>query len=218
MGAWTCLKNWLGGTGRVLVAAERASAKPVGEAATEAATEAAMADGAGEAKAVLRDFSALFCVVEVGDAEFLVGDLFRRRFATDSFPATPKHFVAFYKTEDGALLALGYVHFEIWEGQAMGGGLVIDERAYRRVPAADREAIRAHGGVAEAMLRASFALLPAELVAIWAYIGDALSEKVNRRVGFLPTGERHVRVIWRNEPDAAGKARCLQRVVEYGPF
>lgn len=214
MSAWTRLKSWLGWAARAPVAVAPASMTPAPAAVAQHGIEHVGIEHAG----VARDFPALFCVVEVADAEFLVGDLFRRRFATDSFPASPKHFVAFYKSEDGGLLALGYVHFEIWEGQALGGGLVIDERAYRRVPAAERAAIRARGGVAEAMLRASFALLPADLVAIWAYIGDALSEKVNRRVGFLPTGERHVRVIWRNEPDAAGKARCLQRVVEYGPF
>lgn len=204
MGVWTWMKSWL-------ARAEKTPTTQAQALAVPAVVEALPAVAA-------RDFAALFGVVEVAEADFLVGDLFRRRFATDSFPASPKHFVAFYRHEDGALLPLGYVHFEIWEGQAMGGGLVIDERAYRRVPAADREAIRARGGVAEAMLRQSFALLPADLVAIWAYIGDALSEKVNRRVGFVPTGERYVRVIWRNEPDEAGKAYWLQRVVEYGPF
>ncbi len=71
-------------------------------------------------EAPARDLDALFQVVEVADADFLVGDLFRRRFGTDSFPRTPKHFVAFYRDASGGLLPLGYVHFEIWEGQAMG--------------------------------------------------------------------------------------------------
>lgn len=207
MGVWSCLKACLGRT--AAAPARVTDAVPVAPAVTVSVEES---------EAPERDFAAFFRVVEVVDADFLVGALFRRRFSTDSFPGSPKHFVAFYKGTDGTLLPLGYVHFEIWEGQAMGGGLVIDERAYRRAARLDREVIRAKGGVAEAMLRESFALLPSNVMAIWAYIGDPLSEKVNRRVGFLPTGEQYLRVIWRSELDVDAKAYWLKRVVEYGPF
>lgn len=186
-----------------------AAAQPALAEATESAAEAGLAGAASVAA---------FRVVEVVDAEFLAGALFRRRFATTDFPQTPKHFVAFHQGSDGNLRVLGYVHYEIWQQQAMGGGLVIDERAYRQLPAADRAALRAGGGVAELMLRESFALLPASLIAIWAYIGDALSEKVNRRVGFQPTGEQYIRVIWRRPLSASEQATWLQRVIGYGPF
>lgn len=189
---------------------------PAPAPATPPATVSAAPTAGAEPAA--RPFETIFEVVEVADADFLAGALFRRRFATNDFPATPKHFVAFHRASDGALSVLGYVHFEIWKEQALGGGLVIDERAYRRLPAADRATLRAQGGVAEAMLRQSFALLPDTLIAIWAYIGDALSEKVNRRVGFLPAGEQYIRVIWRQPLSPAEQAAWLEQVVAYGPF
>lgn len=167
---------------------------------------------------LVRDFDTMFHVVEVADADFLVGTLFRRRFATNTFPSTPKHFVAFYRDMSGGLLPLGYVHHELWEGQALTGGLVIDDRLYRRVPSMDREAIRSRGGVAELLLRDSFALLPQDLIGIWGYVGNPQAEKVDLRVGFRHTSVKHVMVIWRNAPDDAVKAYWLQRIVAYGPF
>ncbi|WP_418647465.1 hypothetical protein ACNQFN_21045 [Thauera butanivorans] len=201
--------NWWTRVGRLLPGTREEAASAVEPLPAAAAPSPAVP---------ARDLDALFRVVEVADADFLVGDLFRRRFGTDSFPSTPKHFVAFYRDDAGGLLPLGYVHFEIWEAQAMGGGLVIDERLYRRVPASDRDVIRARGGVAELLLGASIALLPRDLIGIWGYVGNKQAEKVDLRVGFRHTGVPHVMVIWRNEPDDAGKAHWLQRVVEYGPF
>lgn len=208
MGVWSCLKACLGRVERASVAepAQAVEAVPAVEVRVEARD------------AVTRAFSEFFRVVEVTEADFLVGALFRRRFATDSFPDSPKHFVAFYKGVDGTLLPLGYVHFEIWEGQAMGGGLVIDERLYRRMPPGDRDMIRANGGVAEALLRASIALLSDDLIGIWGYVGDKQAEKVDLRVGFRHTGRLHLMVIWRNEPDEAGKAYWIERAAAYGPF
>lgn len=207
MGVWSCLKACLRRTAPA--PARVTDAVPVAPAVTVSVNES---------EAPARDFAAFFRVVEVVDADFLVGALFRRRFSTDSFPRSPKHFVAFYKGTDGTLLPLGYVHFEIWEGQAMGGGLVIDERLYRRMPSGDRDLIRANGGVAEALLRASIALLPDDLIGIWGYVGDKQAEKVDLRVGFRHTGRPHLMVIWRNEPDDAGKAYWIGRAEAYGPF
>lgn len=49
---------------------------------------------------VLPTLEQVFCIVEVDQAEPLVGNLFRRRFRTDSFPDDPRHF--------GACLASGW--------------------------------------------------------------------------------------------------------------
>lgn len=165
-----------------------------------------------------RNLEEFFRVVEVSDGEFFAGPLFKRRFACDSFPNTPMHFVALYQNPSGKILTLGYVHFELWEQQAMGGGMVIDERAWRLLPAAERKLIRQQGGVAEMMLRGAIDLLPDNLIGIWGYVGDPLARKVDTRVGFQPTGAEHVMVIWRNEPCENGKETWIQRVVDYGPF
>lgn len=166
----------------------------------------------------VRALHEFFCVVEVGEADFLVGSLFRRRFGCDSFPQTPKHFVAFFKQADGSLLTLGYVHFEMWQQQALCGGLVIDERAWRLLPAPERMLLRQQGGVAEMLLRASFDQLPDDLIAIWGYVGDKQAEKVDLRVGFRHTPVEHVMVIWRSDSSDAEKALWLQKVADLGPF
>ncbi|WP_088178828.1 hypothetical protein [Thauera butanivorans] len=187
------------------------------ERAHDGSTQQATALCAEQAAA--RPFADILLVMEVDMAEALVGDLFRRRFRTDSFPQRPRHFVGFYRGADGALLPVGYVHHDTWNGNSLCGGLVIDERMYRRIPAVDREAIHAAGGVAEAMLRGSFALLEAGLVAIWAHVGNRQSEKVCHRVGYRRTDSEYVMVIWlRDDLSDAEKADWVRQIVAYGPF
>jgi len=161
----------------------------------------------------------LFTVAELHDAEFFAGDLFRRRFRTDSFPQTPRHFVAFAAQPDASLLTLGYVHYTMWEGCALCGGLVIDERRYRRLAPAAREAIRGAGGVAELLLRQSFARLPGDTIAIWGHVGDLQSRVVCARVGFRQTPSPYVMAVWRDAAlSDAEKAAWVARVTALGPF
>lgn len=158
-------------------------------------------------------------VVEVNEAEFFVGDLFRRRFNTPEFPKKPLHFVAFAKLPDGGLLSLGYVHYTLWEGCALTGGLVIDSRHYKKLPASARRIINEAGGIAEMLLRQSFACLPDSTIAIWGYVGDKQSKKVCDRVGYLSTDEDYLLVVWRKEglSDEA-KQKWIKRAATIGPF
>ena len=160
-----------------------------------------------------------FCVREIADAEPLVGALFRRRFHTDSFPAEPRHFVAFARQADGSELTLGYVHYAHWLGCELCGGLVIDDRHYRRLPGAARAAINAAGGIAELLLRQSFQALPASTTAIWGRIGDRQSEVVCRRVGFEKADAEYIFVVWR-DPDLSAMDRqdLVRQVAAIGPF
>lgn len=165
-----------------------------------------------------RSFNELFYVTKVTDAEPLVGHLFRRRFACEFFPETPMHFVAYYKQQTGQQVPIGYVHCEVWRHQALGGGLVIDERAWRNIPAADRLRIRQHGGVAALLLKAAISKVPDDTIGIWAYVGDPQAKKIDLEVGFKPTSHEHIMVIWRNSPDEAEKDYWLEQVRSYGPF
>jgi len=133
-------------------------------------------------------------VEEVSDAEFFVGDLFRRRFHGDP-PNYPRHFVAFYQPVRSQLEAVGFVHYLAHEDSYLCGGIVIDERRYRQMPAEHRKAIKAAGGIAEKLLRVTFARL-ANAPAIWGYVGDALAEKVDLRAGFRHTAHKHIMVFW----------------------
>lgn len=161
----------------------------------------------------------IFVVVEVDNAEFFVGDLFRRRFYTDVFPKEPRHFVAFAVLPDGGVLSLGYVHYKMWEGCALCGGLVIDERKFRRLPSTTRRSIRQAGGVAEQLLRQSFSRIQNSTIAIWGHVGNKQSEAVCLRVGFERTAAQYVMVVWGDVPLSAEQKRLwIERVVEFGPF
>jgi hypothetical protein len=155
-------------------------------------------------------------VEEVSDAEFFVGDLFRRRFHGDP-PNYPRHFVAFYQPVRSQLEAVGFVHYLAHEDSYLCGGLVIDERRYRQMPAEHRKAIKAAGGIAEKLLRVTFARL-ANAPAIWGYVGDALAEKVDLRAGFRHTAHQHIMVFWNKELSPEEKEQRLARVVALGPF
>lgn len=155
-------------------------------------------------------------VEEVSDAEFYAGDLFRRRFRSNP-PNYPKHYVAFYRQGRTRYLPVGYIHYAAFEDTYLCGGMVIDERLYRRIPAAHRKLIKDAGGIAEIMLRETFARLAAA-PAIWGYVGDKQAEEVTIRVGFRHTHHPHVMVVWsRNLPETEKAAR-LERVVALGPF
>lgn len=201
------MRHWL----KTLLTRHKAAVSPTPSTIDTATPEALVP----APERVLDEF---FRVAEVCEAEFFVGDLFRRRFATDSFPGSPKHFIAFYKNHDGSFLPLGYVHYEMWNQQAMAGGLVIDDRIWRLLPVFERGLIREQGGVAELLMTRSIAQLPSQTKAVWAYIGDKLSAKVNFRVGFRPTEEQYIWVIWQQDLSQDEKQSWIEQIVEYGPF
>ncbi|MCL2309290.1 MAG: hypothetical protein FWC42_03295 [Proteobacteria bacterium] len=163
--------------------------------------------------------SDVLCVTEIANAEFFVGDLFRRRFNTPSFPDTPRHFVAFYKSGERTMMPVGYVHQSPWECCFMCGGLVIDERFYRTIPAAHRRIIREAGGIAEHLLRESFAAVHCEeTLAIWGFVGDKLAEQVDLRVGFVHSGIPHLMVVWLKSLPEEEKTAWIRKVAALGPF
>lgn len=161
----------------------------------------------------------LIQVVEVGAAEFLVGELFKRRFNTPSFPQEPYHFVAFAKLPDKSFLTLGYVHYYLRGEAALCGGLVIDDRNYRRLPKSYRTEIKHSGGIAEILLRSSFLKLPDTVENIWGYVGNPQAEKVDLRVGFEKTHHQYIFVIWgKSELSESEKNNRIQKIVDIGPF
>jgi hypothetical protein len=158
-------------------------------------------------------------VIEVDSAEFLVGDLFKRRFNTATFPQEPHHFVAFVKLPNASFLTLGYVHYYPQDEDALCGGLVIDERNYRKLPHDYRTEIKLSGGIAEVLLRASFSKLPKTIKNIWGYVGDPQAEKVDLRVGFEKTHHQYIFVIW-GDPELSEREKNgrIQKIADIGPF
>lgn len=155
-------------------------------------------------------------VEETTDAEFFAGDLFRRRFGADP-PDYPRHYVAFYRHGRTSYLPVGYIHYTTFEDSFLCGGMVIDERLYRRLPPPHRKLIRDAGGIAEIMLRETFARL-AHAPAIWGYVGDKQAEAVDARVGFRHTRDQHVMVVWNRDLSEEEREARLARVIALGPF
>jgi hypothetical protein len=159
----------------------------------------------------------LLCVEQVTDAEFFAGELFRRKFHAPP-PAFPKHFVSFYRAAPADVRVIGYVHFTEFEDSYLCGGLVIDDRLYRRLPAPHRAAIRSAGGIAEHLMTIAFARLR-HAAAIWGYVGDTRAERVDQRVGLRRTEHPYVMVCWlRTDLSEAEQRARMARVVALGPF
>jgi hypothetical protein len=54
--------------------------------------------------------------------------------------------------------------------------------------------------------------------AIFAYMGDRISIRVNTRVGFVDTGRPHLYVYWRGELSAQERESLIDRVAAFGAF
>jgi hypothetical protein len=165
------------------------------------------------------DIDDVFFVVEMDGAEVFVGDLFRRRFNTTTFPECPRHFVAFASLPDESVISLGYVHYSMWEGCALCGGLVKDERHFNILPSYLREMITERGGVAELLFRKTLPLLQDCTTAVWAHVGNKRAEEVCNRVGFQFTESQHVLVAWNSSSlTPLEKEEWVERVTALGPF
>ncbi len=159
----------------------------------------------------------LLRVEQVTDAEFFAGELFRRKFHAPP-PAFPTHFVSFYRAAPDDVRVIGYVHFTEFEDSYLCGGLLIDDRLYRRLPAPHRAAIRSSGGIAEHLMATAFARLR-HAAAIWGYVGDTRAERVDQRVGLRRTEHPYVMVCWqRTDLSEAEQRARMARVVALGPF
>lgn len=163
-----------------------------------------------------RSIEDLICVEEVSNARFFVNGMFQRRFGQDA-PDYPRHFVAFYKTESTTMLPVAYVHYSRFDDSWLCGGLMMDNRAHRRISREDLRVIKKAGGVAELVMAWSFPQLR-DAPAIWGYVGDKQSDVVTQRVGFVHTAIPCIMVVWNRALSEIEKQERLDRVVALGPF
>jgi hypothetical protein len=158
----------------------------------------------------------LIRVVEVDTAEFYVGDLFRRHFGGDP-PDYPRHFVALYKASRSAFVALGYLHYTTFDDIALAGGLLVDERARVRMPAAHQALLRDAGGIAATLFRLTFPRFAA-LPALWAHIGDREVRETFGCAGFAAADDPHIMVRWNRDVDAVERAARIAHIRSLGAF
>jgi hypothetical protein len=157
-----------------------------------------------------------FYTTEVASGKFFAGELFQRSFAAPP-PDEPSHYVAFYREHPLIFRTLGYIHFRAYRGVYLGGGLCIDPHAYRRLPPEHRRLLRTTGGIAEQLLRFGIDALH-EVPAHFVYVVDSRSERIVRRVGFVPTEHQYLLVRWNQAIAAGEQQRLIRMVAELGPF
>ena len=156
-------------------------------------------------------------VVERDDATAAreAGAMFSRAFG-DDLPDFPRHFVLRYLA-GGAPVPFAYAHFTPWEGCYLGGGMVFDERVYRKLPPAHRTRIRASGGVMEFLLRSIRAMRP-DATALFGHVGEPRAERIDLRSGYERTADPHVIVCWQRALPSAEREALVARVAALGPF
>jgi hypothetical protein len=164
----------------------------------------------------IAELDALIRVDEVANAEFYVGDLFRRRFGGDP-PDYPRHFVALYKAARNNFVAVGFIHYMTFEDMALLGGMIEDERALRRMPAAHQAIVNDAGGLAAKLLRDTLPRLK-DLPALWVQAGDEARRELLRHFGFTATDDAHLMVKWNRELAKDEQDSRLARIRALGLF
>lgn len=157
-----------------------------------------------------------FSIIEVPDASFLAGHLFKSTFGVD-IPPYPRHFVALYAPEPGRVRVAGYVHFSAMEGVYLAGGLVADRSLYREIPREHLAGLGPRPSIGEFTMREGIARL-GDCLGVFAYIGDARSIEVNRDVGYVPTHVQHLYACWRRELPEDVRHAIAGRVARLTPF
>ena len=131
----------------------------------------------------LKDF---IQVCEVDAGEFVVGELFRRKFG-DAPPDVPHHIVTFYRAAPQHLVALSYVHFRPFGDICLVGGACTDGRGFAAMTPAQCDLVRAGDGLYFAALRFAFERLAPRFEAFFGYCGDARALEVDLHAGFRRT-------------------------------
>lgn len=155
-------------------------------------------------------------LIEVSDAEALAGDIFRGAFKAAP-PRFPRHFVLLQKVPQQAAKVVGYVHHTHRGRAYLAGGLVVSAMEFRRLDPDTAALVRKAGGLAEWVMRTTTGWLQ-DADAVFAYMGDAKSIRVNSRVGFQPTGHQYLHVLWTRPLPPATITALVDEIAAIGPF
>lgn len=142
-------------------------------------------------------------IVQVSDAAFFIGDLFRKTFAQPP-PITPVHYVAFARSAPSTFEAVGYYHVDFRTEYALVGGLCVDARYRNR-------------GLGEVFSTIVFADA-GNRKAFFCYVGIPVSQAIARRVGYSETRQQYLMVKWMQPISDDEKERILTEVIAIGPF
>jgi hypothetical protein len=158
-----------------------------------------------------------FTITEIDDAEFLVGDLFRRKFG-DPPPDFRCHLVALYRDASGANHLAGYSHMRPFGDVYLSGGSCSNGETIKRMQPHEREAVQAAGGVWYLILKYAFRKYADRCDAFFGHCGDKRALEVALAAGFVKTEVEPIIVLWHKPlPDVFRRA-LTAKVVALGPF
>jgi hypothetical protein len=157
---------------------------------------------------------------EVKPASVVAGELFHRAFG-HPVPDYGRHFVLVHSPVPGEQPSdpsvIAYVHWLPFQDVYLGGGMCVDERAYRRMPKPLFAAVRDQGGLATIVTRESIQLL-GDAAAVFGYVGEPRARQADLRTGFSDTGRPNLMVIWRRDLPEDARTRIVDEVAALGPF
>ncbi len=157
---------------------------------------------------------------EVDDARGIADGLFTRAFG-HAPPVEGRHFVLVYTPPPGSRdlqpCVAAYTHQRAFDELYLAGGMCVDERAYRQFPKWLFNAVKAEGGLATIVMRASFDMLD-DSPACFGHVGEPRARQADLRAGFVDTGRPHLMVHWRRALPEAEQHRLIDKVVAHGPF
>lgn len=156
-------------------------------------------------------------ITEIDDAEFVVGPLFRRKFAAPP-PDFRRHLVALYRMADGSLRLAGFSHMRPFGDVYLSGGSCSDGDTIRAMSDAHREAIHAAGGVWYLILKYAFANFADDCDAFFGHCGDPRALEVALAAGFEKTAHPPIIVNWHKPMHENFRRALLAKVVALGPF
>lgn len=156
-------------------------------------------------------------ITEIDDAELLVGDLFRRKFASPP-PEVGRHLVALHRDADGALRLAGYSHMRAFGDVYLSGGSCSNGETIRAMPEAQRQAIIDAGGVWYLILKYAFTRYADNCDAFFGHCGDRRALEVATAAGFVPAGPLHLIAHWHKPLHENIRRALVAKVEALGPF
>ncbi|MBX3724732.1 MAG: hypothetical protein KF823_02310 [Xanthomonadales bacterium] len=166
---------------------------------------------------MIPDVNQRFPVEEVEDGHTLARALFRRRYRLE-IPDFPLHVVGFWVDDQGSRHPACYIHWSRDGDILLGGGACSDDRLLRRLPAADRQALRTVGGIYRHTLVRSLAIYADRCSALFGYSGDALAIRETCAAGFEPTGHPHLLVHFPRPLPPERRRELIAQAHAIGPF
>ena len=156
-------------------------------------------------------------ITEIDDADFLVGALFRHKFAAPA-PDVGRHLVALYRSAEGDLRLAGYSHMRPFGDVYLSGGSCSAGETIRAMEPEHRTAIQAAGGVWYLILKYAFERYADCCDAFFGHCGDARALQVATAAGFVSAGHQHLIAHWHKPLHENIRRALVAKVHALGPF